>query len=197
MEKANASYMKDLFQRLMSMPVVSSELLLASVFINILALASPLFVLQVLNRYVAQGVDATLLTLVSGVLIAISLEFSLRQARLRLARGVNVVPDESVALKSFGILTRARVQELEQVPVGTRREMVNGVAAVETAFNANNITTILDVPFSLILSIRHPGCGIRRPLYDISIISSATIASATAALGATPRTRPGKSPTRW
>jgi hypothetical protein len=30
---------------------------------------------------------------------------------------------------------------------------------------------------------------IRRPLYDISIISSATIASATAALGATPRTR--------
>ena len=142
--------MKDLFQRLISTPVISSELILASVFINILALASPLFVLQVLNRYVAQGVDATLLTLVSGVLIAISLEFSLRQARLRLARGVNVVPDESVALKSFGILTRARVQELEQVPVGTRREMVNGVAAVETAFNANNITTILDVPFSLI-----------------------------------------------
>ena len=142
--------MKDLFQRLKSMPLISSELVLASVFINILALASPLFVLQVLNRYVSQGVDATLLTLVSGVLIAISLEFALRQARLRLARGVNVVPDESVALKSFGILTRAKVKGLEEVPVGTRREMVNGVAAVETAFNANNITTILDVPFSLI-----------------------------------------------
>ena len=82
--------MKDLFQRLKSMPLISSELVLASVFINILALASPLFVLQVLNRYVSQGVDATLLTLVSGVLIAISLEFALRQARLRLARGVNV-----------------------------------------------------------------------------------------------------------
>jgi ATP-binding cassette, subfamily C, bacterial LapB len=142
--------MKDLFQRLKSMPLISSELILASIFINILALASPLFVLQVLNRYVSQGVDATLLTLVSGVLIAISLEFALRQARLRLARGVNVVPDELVALKSFGILTRAKVKDLEEVPVGTRREMVNGVAAVETAFNANNITTILDVPFSLI-----------------------------------------------
>ena len=142
--------MKDLFKRLKSMPLISSELSLAYIFINILALASPLFVLQVLNRYVSQGVDATLLTLVSGVLIAISLEFALRQARLRLARGVNVVPDESVALKSFGILTRAKVKDLEEVPVGTRREMVNGVAAVETAFNANNITTILDVPFSLI-----------------------------------------------
>ena len=142
--------MKDLIQRLKSTPLISSELILASIFINILALASPLFVLQVLNRYVSQGVDATLLTLVSGVLIAIALEFSLRQARLRLARGVNVMPDELIALKSFSVLTRAKVQDLEQVPVGTRREMVNGVAAVETAFNANNITTILDVPFSLI-----------------------------------------------
>ncbi|MBT4934632.1 MAG: ATP-binding cassette domain-containing protein [Rhodospirillaceae bacterium] len=142
--------MKDLFLRLISMPVIFSELILASVFVNNLALAGPLFVMQVLNRYVAQGIDATLLTLVSGVLIAISLEFSLRQARLRLARGVNVAPDELAAIKSFGILTRARVQELEQVPAETRRQMVNGVAAVESAFNANNITTVLDVPFSLI-----------------------------------------------
>jgi len=38
-----------------------------------LALAPPLFVIQVLNRYVAHGVDATLLTLTTGVLIAIAL----------------------------------------------------------------------------------------------------------------------------
>ena len=132
------------------MPVIASELLLASVFINVLALAGPLFVMQVLNRYVAQGVDATLLTLVTGVLIAITMELSLRQARGRLARGINVIPDETAAIKSFGILTRARVMELEQVPTETRREMVNGVASVETAYNANNITAILDVPFSLI-----------------------------------------------
>lgn len=123
---------------------------MASVFINILALAGPLFVMQVLNRYVSQGVDATLLTLTSGVLIAITLEFALRQARLRLARGVSVVPDEMAAISSFNTLTKAKVSALDQVPPETRREMVNGVASVETAYNANNITTIMDVPFSLI-----------------------------------------------
>lgn len=142
--------MRELFSRLMSRPVIAFELVLASMFINILALASPLFVIQVLNRYVAQGVDATLLTLVSGVLIAITLEFALRQARMRLARGVSVVPDEMTAVNSFNSLTRAKVSALDQVPPETRREMVNGVAAVESAYNANNITTVLDVPFSLI-----------------------------------------------
>ena len=142
--------MKDLLLRLIAMPVISSELILASMFINILALAGPLFVMQVLNRYVSQGIDATLITLVSGVLIAIFLEFFLRQARLRLARGINVAPDELAAIKSFGILTRARVQGLEQLPEETRRQMVNGVAVVESAFNANNITAVLDVPFSLV-----------------------------------------------
>jgi ATP-binding cassette subfamily C protein LapB len=142
--------MKELLLRLFLMPVIASEVILASVFINILALAGPLFVMQVLNRYVSQGVDATLLTLVSGVLIAITLEFSLRQARLRLARGVSVAPDEMAAIKSFNTLTRARVAALDQVPPETRREMVNGGASVEAAYNANNITTIMDVPFSLI-----------------------------------------------
>jgi hypothetical protein len=51
-------------------------------------------------------------------------------------------------------------------------------------------------PFSLILSTRHLAARIWRPLYDISIISSATIASATAALGATPRTRLRAEPAR-
>jgi len=142
--------MKELFHRLMSMPGIALEVILASVFINILALAGPLFVMQVLNRYVSQGIDATLFTLISGVLIAITLEFALRQARLRLARGVSVAPDEMAAIKSFNTLTRAKLSALDQVPPETRREMVIGAASVEAAYNANNITTILDVPFSLI-----------------------------------------------
>ena len=58
-----------------------------------MAMASPLFVMQVLNRYVGQGVDATLITLTSGVLLAVLFEFALRQSRMALARGVSVGPD--------------------------------------------------------------------------------------------------------
>ena len=142
--------MKELIRRLFSKPIIAIELIIASAFISMLALASPLFVMQVLNRYVSQGVDATLVTLVSGVLIAITLEFAMRQARLRLARGINVMPDEAAAFTGFNVLSQAKMSALDQVPPEARREIVNGVSALETAYNANNITTILDVPFSLI-----------------------------------------------
>ncbi|MBL6947025.1 MAG: hypothetical protein ISR47_10330 [Rhodospirillales bacterium] len=65
--------MKELFKRLMSRPGIAAELLIASFLANMLALASPLFVIQVLNRYVSHGVDGTLITLTSGVVLAVGL----------------------------------------------------------------------------------------------------------------------------
>lgn len=142
--------MIEFFNRLFSRPMIAFELGVSSLFINILAMASPLFVMQVLNRYVAQGVDATLVTLTSGVLIAIALEFAFRQARLTLARGISAKPDARTAIGAFDFLTRARTLEAEDIPPETRREIVGGSAAVESAYNATNVTAILDVPFSFL-----------------------------------------------
>ncbi len=143
-------FMNELLRRLSSRPVITGELLFGSLLVNIMAMASPLFVMQVLNRYVGQGVDATLYTLTSGVLIAIIFEFVLRQSRMALARGISVGPDEETALKGFDALVKAKVPALEQTPAETRKEIVNGTAAIETAYNAINITTILDAPFSIL-----------------------------------------------
>ena len=142
--------MKEFIRRMLARPIISLELLIGSLFINILALASSLYVMQVLNRYVSQGVDATLITLTTGALLAILLEFAFRQARASLARGISANPDELTAISGFSALTRAKISAIEQIPAETRKEMVSGTAAIETAYNANNITTILDVPFSLV-----------------------------------------------
>ncbi|MBF0590314.1 MAG: ABC transporter, partial [Magnetococcales bacterium] len=72
-----------LIRYLLVRPVLALELLSASFVLNLLGLASSLYVIQVLNRYVAHGLDATLITLTTGVLIAIGLEFILRQLRYR------------------------------------------------------------------------------------------------------------------
>ena len=69
--------MKELIRRMLARPIISMELLIGSLFINVLALGSSLYVMQVLNRYVSQGVDATLVTLTTGALIAMALELSL------------------------------------------------------------------------------------------------------------------------
>ena len=145
--------MFELMKRLAASPAITTELVVASLFVNMLALASPLFVMQVLNRYVSNGVDSTLMTLVVGVLIAVVMEFALRQARMRVAHSVSAVPDEEASVSCFGILTRGKISAMEQIPPETRRGMVNGVTAVETAYNATNIMTVFDVPFSLLFIV--------------------------------------------
>ena len=142
--------MVEVLKRLGTRPGVTTELMIATLFTNLLALASPLFVIQVLNRYVTFGVDATLRTLVFGVLIAIVLEFGFREIRMRLAQGLAIKPDEALALTVFGTLTAAKSLALEQVPPGVRRQAINGVDAIQQAYNGPNIGTVVDVPFALL-----------------------------------------------
>lgn len=142
--------MHELLRRLRAKPLIAFEMAFGSLLINIMALASPLFVMQVLNRYVGQGVDATLFTLTAGVLIAVVFEFVLRQSRMALARGVSAGPDADIAERAFAILTRARLSALDKTAPEARREIVSGTAAIETAYNATNITTVLDAPFALL-----------------------------------------------
>ncbi len=142
--------MHELLRRLRAKPLIAFEMAFGSLLINIMALASPLFVMQVLNRYVGQGVDATLFTLTAGVLIAVVFEFVLRQSRMALARGVSAGPDADIAERAFAILTRARLSALDRTAPEARREIVSGTAAIETAYNATNITTVMDAPFSLL-----------------------------------------------
>ena len=142
--------MKELYARLFARPALAAELITATFFISVLALASPLFVMQVLNRYVAQGVDATLVTLTTGVLIAVALEFIFREARTKLATRVSTKPDEDIADSSFNVLTKSRLESLEKVPPEMRREILTGISTVEQAYSANNIAAVLDVPFALL-----------------------------------------------
>jgi ATP-binding cassette, subfamily C, bacterial LapB len=142
--------MAELIKRLFSRPGIATELIVASFLANLLALASPLFVIQVLNRYVAHGVDGTLITLTTGVVLAVALEFAFRQVRLRLASGVSAGPDETMSMAGFSVLTGAKSAALERVPNGISREVMSGVNAVETAYGPANIGAVLDVPFAVL-----------------------------------------------
>ncbi len=142
--------MDELIRRLKLKPALTTELAAASFFANLLALASPLFVIQVLNRYVNYGVNATLATLAVGMVMALALEFGFRRVRVRLARCISAGPDRQAMLASFGILTKARLAALERIPPGLRREILDGATAVENAFNANNLAALFDVPFALL-----------------------------------------------
>ena len=144
--------MGELLKRMRARPGLTAEIVAASLFANILALASSLFVIQVLNRYVGNGVDATLAALSSGVCIAIALEFGFRQARLKLARGLCAKKDGDLATGAFGILTTAETMALMRIHPGQRREVIRGLDLVESAFSPSNIAAVIDVPFALVFA---------------------------------------------
>ena len=142
--------MKELLARLLTRPAIFSEMIAASLLANVLALATPLFVIQVLNRYVAHGVDATLTTLAAGTVIAIALEFGFRQVRMRLAAFVNKSFDEGLTNSAFGVLTGAKTAALEALPPGLRQQIVSGADSLQTAYAAPNVAALFDVPFALV-----------------------------------------------
>ncbi|MBT7943457.1 MAG: ATP-binding cassette domain-containing protein, partial [Alphaproteobacteria bacterium] len=142
--------MREILARIKSRPLVFTEMLAASLLASILGLASSLFVIQVLNRYVAHGVDATLATLAIGTTLAILLEFGFRQVRLRLAAFVNAPYDEGLTNSSFAILTGAKSNAIESLTPGLRQQIMSGADTIQNAYSAPNVAALLDVPFALI-----------------------------------------------
>ena len=142
--------MKELFQRLKSRPAIFAEMIASSLLANVLALASPVFVILVLNRYIAHGVDATLATLAIGTVIAITLEFGFRQVRMRLAASVNKTFDEGLTNSAFDVLTGAKTAAIEALPPGLRQQIVSGADTLQAAYTAPNVASLLDVPFALV-----------------------------------------------
>ncbi|MBL6931307.1 MAG: ATP-binding cassette domain-containing protein [Rhodospirillales bacterium] len=142
--------MNELFRRLRLKPGLAIEIGVASLFANILALAAPLFVIQVLNRYVAHGVDATLVTLTTGVLLAIGLEYAFRKVRMRLGRAVSAGPDNNIATAGFNVLLKAKASALERIPQGQRQQIISATSSIEKAYGSGNIGGVFDVPFALL-----------------------------------------------
>lgn len=142
--------MREFVGRLRRQPSLAGQIVTATLLANVFALASPLFVMQVLNRYVSHGVTSTLVTLAGGTFIAVVMEFVFKKLRHRMAEHINERPNEEAALAGLAVLAHGRIQALEQIPAGKRREIVGGANEIEGTYNATNLDTLLDLPFSLL-----------------------------------------------
>ncbi|MGE5506560.1 MAG: ATP-binding cassette domain-containing protein [Actinomycetota bacterium] len=140
--------MGELLARLSRQPAATARLLLASLLVNALGLASSLYVIQVLNRYVGHGVGGTLATLTVGVVVALVGEHVFRTLRLELAGEIVASDDEKLATGLFGLLLTARMADLDQRPRGEAEMLMRALEKAEAAFGPANLAAIADVPFS-------------------------------------------------
>ena len=66
-------------------------IIISSLLINLLALSSALYVIQVFNRYISYQINSTLTALTLGVLMAFSIELVLRIIRSFLVNKVTII----------------------------------------------------------------------------------------------------------
>jgi ATP-binding cassette subfamily C protein LapB len=142
--------MKELLRRLTRRPVIFAELLTASLFVNVLSLATPLFVIQVLNRYVGYGFDGTLITLTLGMLLALVLLVAFRILRTRLASTVSLEPDRELADRVQQVVLKGKSQSIQRVSPPERAQMLTRLQTIQSAYDAANINAVLDLPFFIL-----------------------------------------------
>jgi ATP-binding cassette subfamily C protein LapB len=142
--------MRELLQRLSAYRLLTLELLIASLFINLLSLASSVYVIQIFNRYISYGVDATLVTLTTGVCLALLFEFAFQRLRLQQAENIGKARNEQLHISTFTNLTHAKASALQRLSLAQRQELMQAPDTIAEAYSAANIATLLDLPFTLL-----------------------------------------------
>ena len=144
--------MLEIFKRLFISPVLLAELLILSLIVNVLALAAPLFVMQVLSRYITSGVDSTLKTLVFGVLIAALFEFLFRNIRHRVARNFDTLNFE-LENKILTKLHTTKTSYFSVRPPFATDNIIGHLNTLRQTYSAANMIIFIDLPFVAIFVI--------------------------------------------
>ena len=144
--------MLELLKRILLSPVLLVELLILSLIVNLLALAAPLFVMQVLSRYITSGIDSTLQTLVFGVLIAALFEFLFRNIRHRVARNFDVLNVE-LENKTLEKLHTTKASYFSVRPPFATENIIGHLNTLRNTYSAANMIIFFDLPFVAIFVI--------------------------------------------
>ena len=121
-----------------------------SLFINILALATPVFVLQVYDRVVFQSGLDTLRALILGVLVALVFDFILRQARSRLLQFVSLKIDGRLGEAVFDRFSELKLENLEKKPAWFWQNIFRDVTQIRNFIGGGTVIIFIDIPFSIL-----------------------------------------------
>lgn len=119
-------------------------------FVNLLVLATPLFVLQVYDRVIAHAGMSTLQALVLGMAAVLVFDLILRQARARLLQGAAVALDVDLNRKLYAKIQALPLERLERLPATALQARFREVEAVRNAASAQTAALLTDLPFLIV-----------------------------------------------
>ena len=121
-----------------------------SFFVNLLAIAGPIFVLQVYDRVVAQRGISTLLGLSFGMLLVVAFDFALRHARSKLMQHIALRIDVEVGRNLFDKVMAVPLRSLEIRPATFWQTLFRDVEVVRNTVSGPSALLAADLPFALL-----------------------------------------------
>ena len=145
-EEAGRAWLKPILKPLMP---IFREVGAMSAFVNLLALATPIFTLQVYDRVVGTGGLSTLWGLVIGMALVVLFDLALKQARSRIMQTVALRVDVIVGRHLFNKLVSLPLHQLEGQPASYWQSLFRDVDVVRNTVSGGSAILICDLPFTI------------------------------------------------
>lgn len=126
------------------------HLVLASLIINLLALAMPIMMLQAYDRILPSHGAGTLSLLCFGVLTAIFLELLLRIARSYLTAWSGAVFEHTTSCRAMENILGSKTQDFEKQGSGAYLQKMASIGRLRGFYSGQAMLTLVDFPFVLI-----------------------------------------------
>ncbi|PQA89385.1 peptidase domain-containing ABC transporter [Hyphococcus luteus] len=127
-----------------------AQILCLSFLINILGLATPLFIMIVYNRVISARVSEAFPYLVAGVTIAIACDWFLRGLRSRRLAWIAARIDNIIGNLSFSKLMRLSSQTSDSVSVTAQLLRLRSFESLRDFFNSVAFLSVMELPFAAI-----------------------------------------------
>ncbi|OEJ65972.1 peptidase domain-containing ABC transporter [Magnetovibrio blakemorei] len=124
-----------------------------SFFVNLLAMAVPIFTMQVYNRVVGNNGISTLQGLVVGMILVIIFDYILRQSRARILQTVALRVDVDLGRRLFRKVMRVPLQTLEIQPSAYWSSLFRDVDMVRNTLSGSTALLVADLPFALLFLV--------------------------------------------
>lgn len=138
-------------------PIVSfwgkyTEVIICSVFMNLLALAVPLFTMNVYDRVVVNFAEETLIVLTSGVIIALVFDFFFKLTRSYILECIAM----STSVKhDCDLMERMmHVKDVDMgLSVGEKSNIFRELQGIREFYASRLVPTLVDIPFFILFTI--------------------------------------------
>ena len=130
---------------------IMNEIVLASIFINLLSLAMPLFIMSIYDKVIGSGSTESLKNILIGVGIAISAESVLRMIRVKSIIWLGVRLDNIVSNTIFERLLLMKAAYTEGASISAQISRIKSFESVRKFFTGPLFLVIIELPFTIIL----------------------------------------------